>query len=74
MINEERVILMTRLASYENKEGRENENIGNYFRDDYISIQVIKAVICASIAYAVIFALYVFYDFEFCFNSFLYFF
>lgn len=64
MLNEERVILMTKMASYEENEGRRNVNIGNYFRDDYISIQVIKSVLCATIAYLIVFALFVFYDFE----------
>lgn len=64
MLNEERVILMTKMASYEENEGGKNVNIGNYFRDDYISIQVIKSVLCATIAYLIVFALFVFYDFE----------
>lgn len=64
MLNEERVILMTKMASYEENEGKKNVNIGNYFRDDYISIQVLKSILCATIAYAIIFALFVFYDFE----------
>lgn len=64
MLNEERVILMTKMASYEENQGKKNVKIGNYFRDDYISIQVLKSVLCATIAYAVVFALYVFYDFE----------
>ena len=64
MLNEERVILMTRMASYECGEGKKNVKIGNYFRSDYIAVQVLKSVICATIAYAVVFALYIFYDFE----------
>ena len=34
------------------------------FRSDYIAIQVLKSVLCATIAYAVCFALFIFYDFE----------
>ena len=64
MLNEERVILMTRMASYEMGEGRENVKIGNYFRSDYIAIQVIKAVISASIVFAIVFSLYISYNFE----------
>ena len=64
MLNEERVILMTRMASYECGEGKKNVKIGNYFRSDYIAVQVLKSVIYATIAYAVAFALYIFYDFE----------
>lgn len=64
MLNAERVILMAQLASYEENEGKKNVNIGNYFRSDYIAIQVLKSVISASIAFAIVFALYIFYDFE----------
>lgn len=64
MINEQRVILMTRLASYEKGEGKKNVKIGNYFRSDYIAIQILKAVISASLAFGIVFALYVLYDFE----------
>lgn len=64
MLNEERVILMTKLASYEAGEGRRNVAIGNYFRSDYIGWQVLKSIISASIAFVVVFAVYIFYDFE----------
>lgn len=64
MLNEERVILMTHLAAYEAGEGKKNVKIGNYFRSDYIAVQVMKSVVSASIAFALIFALYIFYDFE----------
>lgn len=64
MLNEDRIILMTKMESYEENEGRKNVAIGNYFRGDYISMQVLKSVISATIAFAVIFALYIFYDFE----------
>mgnify|MGYP001106419835 CR=1 FL=1 len=64
MLNEERVILMTRMACYENCEGSGNISIGNYFRSDYIGKEVLKAVICATISFGLCFALYLFYDFE----------
>ena len=64
MINEERVILMTKLASYEEQEGKRNIKIVNYFRGDYIALQVLKSVFSATIAFALVFAVYFFYDFE----------
>lgn len=64
MLNEERVILMTKMASYEEHEGKKNVKIGNYFRGDYISIQVLKSLFCATIAYVIVLALFIFYDFE----------
>lgn len=64
MLNEERVILMTKMASYEEHEGKENMKIGKYFRGDYIAVQVLKSIFSATVAFALIFALYVLYDFE----------
>lgn len=64
MLNEERVILMTKMASYEENEGKKNVNIGNYFRSDYIAIQVLKSVLSATIAFVIVFALFILYDFE----------
>lgn len=64
MLSEERVILMTKMASYEKNEGKKNVSVGNYFRSDYIGVQVLKSIFCATIAFAIIFALFIFYDFE----------
>ena len=64
MLNEERIRLMTKMASYEANEGKRNATIGNYYRSDYISKQVIKSFLCATIAFIVVLAMIVFYDFE----------
>ncbi len=64
MLNEERIILMTRMESYAENDGKKNMQIGNYFRSDYISIQVIKSVVSVTIAYGIGFALYVLYHLE----------
>ena len=64
MLNEERIILMTQMASYEANDGKKNVAIGSYFRSDYIGWQVLKSIISATIAFVVVFAMYIFYDFE----------
>lgn len=64
MLNEERVILMTKMASYEEGEGKKSMSLGRYFRGDYISMQLLRAFFCSTIAYLLGFALYVLYDFE----------
>lgn len=64
MLNEERIKLMTRMASYEANEGKRNVAIGSYFRGDYISLQVIKSILHATIAYLILFVMFIFYDFE----------
>jgi len=64
MVNEERVILMTKLAAYESGPGKKNVTIGSYFRADYIGYQLLKSVICATMACAIVVGIYIFYHFE----------
>ncbi len=64
MLNEKRIILMTKMASYEANEGKKNVAIGSFFRSDYIGWQVLKSIISATIAFVVVFGMYIFYDFE----------
>lgn len=64
MVNEERVKLMTRMAAYEEGDHKKNKNIVCFFRSDYISLQLMKAFIANSIAFAILFGLYILYDFE----------
>lgn len=64
MINEEKVILMTKLASYESGKGKKDIHILHYFRGDYIGYQSLKSVIAATLSFLAVFAVYVFYNFE----------
>jgi hypothetical protein len=64
MINESRIKLMTRLAAYESSEGKKNMSIGTYFRGDYISGQIMKSIIYGTMAFALVFVLYLLYDAE----------
>lgn len=65
MLNEERIKLMAKMASYEETEGKKNMSVGSYFRSDYISMQVMKSIISATLAFVIGIALLIFYDFEF---------
>ena len=64
MLTEERVILMTKLASYEMSEGKKDKAVGNFFRSDYVGVQVLWSIISAAIAFVICFALYILYDLE----------
>ena len=64
MINEEKVILMTKLAAYENEKGKKDITILNYFRGDYIGFQVLKSLIAATVSFFMLFAVYIFYNVE----------
>ena len=64
MINEERVILMTKLASFEANEGKRASKISRYFRGDYVSVHLLKGWISITIVYVLLVALNILYDFE----------
>ena len=64
MVNEERIKLMTRMAAYEKEEHKKNKTIVSFFKSDYISMQLLKSTVYTTIAFGIIFGLYVVYDFE----------
>lgn len=64
MVNENKVILMTKLASYEAHEGKKYLAIGRYFRSDYISLQLLKSLISGTLAFLVAVGMSVLYDME----------
>lgn len=55
---------MTKMASYEAHEGKKNVAVGSYFRGDYVGWHVLKSIISATIAFVVVFGMYIYYDFE----------
>ena len=69
MIHEERVILMRELQVYEDGDGKRDIATANYFRGDYIGLQMLKSVVYMTIASAVFYAGYVFYNLENFLNS-----
>ena len=64
MVNENKVILKTKLASYEAHEGKKYLAIGRYFRGDYISLQLLKSLISGTLAFLVAVGMSVLYDME----------
>ena len=64
MLNEERIILMTRMAAYEEGEGKRNVKIGNYFRSDYISKHLFHSFFSFTISYLLCAVIWVLYNME----------
>ena len=64
MLSQERIKLMTKMAAYEENEGKKYMPIGSYFRSDYMGMQVIRSVICGTLAFFLLAGLYVYYHFE----------
>lgn len=64
MIHQERVILMTKLQAYEDGGGKKDIGIAGYFRGDYIGSQILKSIICMTLATAILYGGYIFYNLE----------
>ena len=64
MLNEEKIRLMTKAASYEAGEGKKALAMNKYFRGDYISINLIGSWISFTIAFAVCVGVWAFYHME----------
>lgn len=64
MINEEKVILMTKMAAYETGKGKKDMAVAGYFRSDYIGFQLVKSWLSATIVFLIVCVLYVVYDYE----------
>lgn len=64
MIHEERVAMMTKMQAYEDRGGKEDLAVASYFRGDYIGAQILKSVVCMTIAVGVVLAGYIFYNLE----------
>ena len=52
------------MAAYEEHEGRKDIAISEYFRGDYISFQLLKSAIYATVGFALAVAMYVLYNME----------
>lgn len=58
MVDEIRVRRMTRLASYENREGKEDIAVSMFFRKDYVSVNVLKTLLYVTVGYILVTVLF----------------
>lgn len=65
MLNFKKIRLMTKLAVYEKKDGKDDIHLSKYYKTDYVRFQVLKSIITATIGYGLIIALIVFYRMEY---------
>ena len=64
MLAEKKVILMTRMAMFKKREGQKDDAAGRYFEIDYITHHIIGSIVCATVVFAVVCALYIFSHFD----------
>ena len=64
MLDEEKIRLMTQVAIYEKNEEFGSLVLARYYREDYVLLGCIRAVLAATVTYWLIVATYCFYRFE----------
>ncbi len=65
MLNDRKIRLMTKLALYERKEGKEDIKLSKYYRTDYVRLQVLKTVVAVTFSYILILLLIAIYKLEY---------
>ena len=64
MLSENKIRLMTKIAVYEKTEGAKNARMNAYFRGDYLSSQMLRSFLCATVSFLILLAVYCYYGFE----------
>jgi hypothetical protein len=65
VLNQEKIKIMTKLAIYEQEEGKEDLAINKYFKTDYIRFQLIKEFVCYTMGCILILMLVAMYQLEY---------
>lgn len=55
---------MTKMASYEEGEGKEYMPIKQYYRKDYVTLGMIKTFIASTVAFGILFLCWILYEME----------
>ena len=55
---------MTKLASYEEKEGKKNIPLSKYYREDYVGLKMVNTGIIVTLAYILVLAILVFVNID----------
>jgi len=65
MLNNDKIRIMTKLAIYESKDGKEDIKLSKYYKTDYVRYQVLKSIVAATFGYAAILLMFFFYKAEY---------
>lgn len=64
MLNEEKIRLMTKAASYETGDGKKALSLNRFFRGDYISLQLISSWLSFTLSFVLCMGLWAFYHMD----------
>lgn len=65
MLNNKKIRTMTKLALYEQLDGKEDIRMGKYYKTDYVRLQMLKTVVSVTVGYILILILIGMYKAEY---------
>ena len=65
MLNNRKIRLMTKLAIYEKREGKEDLKLSKYYKTDYVRYHILKTIVAVTVGYLLILAMIVLYQSEY---------
>lgn len=65
MISKDRVRHMTKLAAFEEQEGKEELKIRQYFRSDYVGLEMLKSFVMGTIAFVIMLLMWGIYKIDY---------
>lgn len=65
MLNNDKIRVMTKLAIYEKKSGKEDIKLSQYYKRDYIRLQILNTIVFSTIGYLLILLLVGIYQSEY---------
>ncbi len=64
MVNEDKVRMMTKLASFEAGKGKQDLKLAKYYKSDYIKYNMLKTIVSSAICYWLVVGLVILVDIE----------
>lgn len=65
MLNQNKIRIMTRLSIYEQGKGKEDLKINQYYKFDYLRLQIIKSLVCCTLGSVLLIILVALYKAEY---------
>jgi hypothetical protein len=65
MLNNKKIRIMTKLALFEQRDGKEDIRMGKYYKTDYVRLQILKTIVSVTIGYLLILMLIGMYKAEY---------
>ena len=64
MVDEQKVLRMTKMAFYESHGGKKDKSVARYFRGDYVGLHLLISFLVITVAFCAVIAAYLCFNFE----------